>query len=430
MKQLKILRQITKRDSLALDKFLSNLAPINVLTPTEEVELIGKYRQGDEEAGKTLVRSNFRFVVSVAKHYQNQGLEFPDLIVIGISGLYKGLKSFDPSKGFRFISYTVWWIRQSISQAVSDLSAVRTPVNYTSAINRTKKEKADLVQELRREPTPGEIVERIEKKEQIKATLKARFERNPTEDEVAEAMKVVKNLEVKLKRSLSLGAVSCVVAALDINLGESLSLDEIALLINEEEEIQDDVRGEGQVEVEGDKRGEGQVEVEGDKRGEGQTSGEMSIKGERGEAQREGIQETKAINQKKKKKITDEDVIKHLQTSPKLVSLEGALLNSEDNTLLDTLVNEDEVNVEEDLIKDSLREVCMSILSGLSDRDREIIKWYKGLGEDRSKKSLEEIGSYLGLTRERVRQIIERIQRQLKTLCEQRGIELDDLLGY
>lgn len=163
MRQLKISNRITSRESVALDKYLSDIASIDLLTPDEEVELAGRIAEGDKEALDKMVRSNLRFVVSVAKQYQNQGLSLPDLINEGNVGLMKAAKRFDASKGFKFISYAVWWIRQSILAAIVEYSRmVRLPLNKVSAYNKVNAAFGSFVQEFEREPSVDELADLLD----------------------------------------------------------------------------------------------------------------------------------------------------------------------------------------------------------------------------------------------------------------------------
>jgi len=160
MRQLKITKQVTNRDIPSLDKYLQEIGKVDLITPEEEVELARKIRAGDPEALKKLVNTNLRFVVSVAKQYQNQGISLPDLINEGNLGLMKAAARFDETRGFKFISYAVWWIRQSILQALAEQSRiVRLPVNKIGSINRINKAFAKLEQKYEREPTVQEIAD-------------------------------------------------------------------------------------------------------------------------------------------------------------------------------------------------------------------------------------------------------------------------------
>ena len=163
MRQLKISKSITNRDSASLDRYLADIGKEQMITAEEEVELARKIKAGDEEALNKLTTTNLRFVVSVAKQYQNQGISLQDLINEGNVGLIKAAKRFDETRGFKFISYAVWWIRQSILQAIADQSRiVRLPLNQVGVINKIKKETARLEQKLKRIPTTEEIAEAID----------------------------------------------------------------------------------------------------------------------------------------------------------------------------------------------------------------------------------------------------------------------------
>ena len=158
MRQLKITKQVTNRESKSLDKYLQDIGKISLITPEEEVELAQRIRNGDQEALEKLTNANLRFVVSVAKQYQNQGLTLPDLINEGNAGLVKAAKRFDETRGFKFISYAVWWIRQSILQALAEQSRiVRLPLNKIGAINKINRAYSALEQLHERPPSATEI---------------------------------------------------------------------------------------------------------------------------------------------------------------------------------------------------------------------------------------------------------------------------------
>lgn len=163
MRQLKITNKITTRESLALDKYLNDIGKISMLTPEQEAELARRIREGDQEALGKLTESNLRFVVSVAKQYQNQGLSLSDLINEGNVGLMKAAKRFDETKGFKFISYAVWWIRQSILQAIVEHSRiVRLPLNKVGSYNKVNEAFITFVQEFEREPSNDELGELLD----------------------------------------------------------------------------------------------------------------------------------------------------------------------------------------------------------------------------------------------------------------------------
>ncbi|MBK8368913.1 MAG: RNA polymerase sigma factor RpoD/SigA [Bacteroidetes bacterium] len=174
MRQLKITKQITNRETASLDMYLQDIGRVELITADEEVVLAQKIKQGDQKALDKLVKANLRFVVSVSKQYQNQGLSLPDLINEGNLGLIKAAKRFDETRGFKFISYAVWWIRQSILQALAEQSRiVRLPLNKIGAINKINKTFAKLEQELEREPIAEEISEILDiLPEDIRETMK------------------------------------------------------------------------------------------------------------------------------------------------------------------------------------------------------------------------------------------------------------------
>jgi RNA polymerase primary sigma factor len=173
MRQLKISKSITNRESQSLEKYLQEIGKVELITPEEEVKLALLIRQGDQKALEKLTKSNLRFVVSVAKQYQNQGLTLPDLINEGNLGLIKAAQRFDETRGFKFISYAVWWIRQSILQALAEQSRiVRLPLNKVGLTNRISKAYSQLEQEYEREPTPEELAILLDiDTEEVAATL-------------------------------------------------------------------------------------------------------------------------------------------------------------------------------------------------------------------------------------------------------------------
>ncbi|MBQ6771893.1 MAG: sigma-70 family RNA polymerase sigma factor [Bacteroidales bacterium] len=174
MRQLKITKQVTNRETASLDKYLQEIGKVELISAEEEVELAQRIKQGDKIALEKLTKANLRFVVSVAKQYQNQGLSLPDLINEGNLGLIKAAQRFDETRGFKFISYAVWWIRQSILQALAEQSRiVRLPLNKIGSINKINKTYAKLEQEFEREPNAEEIAEVLEITEQeVKESMK------------------------------------------------------------------------------------------------------------------------------------------------------------------------------------------------------------------------------------------------------------------
>ncbi|MBN2348557.1 MAG: RNA polymerase sigma factor RpoD/SigA [Bacteroidales bacterium] len=173
MRQLKITKSITNRNSDSLEKYLHDIGKEDLISPEMEVELARRIKQGDQEALEKLTKANLRFVVSVAKQYQHQGLSLPDLINEGNLGLIKAAKKFDETKGFKFISYAVWWIRQCILQALAEQSRiVRLPLNKIGALNKINKAFSRLEQEHERDPSPNEVAEILELPEdKIASTL-------------------------------------------------------------------------------------------------------------------------------------------------------------------------------------------------------------------------------------------------------------------
>ena len=175
MRQLKISKSITNRESASLDKYLQEIGHEELLSVDEEVELAQKIKKGDRRALERLTRANLRFVVSVAKQYQNQGLSLPDLINEGNVGLIKAAEKFDETRGFKFISYAVWWIRQSILQAIAEQSRiVRLPLNQVGSVNKINRELNKFEQEHERRPSVDEIAARIDlPEEKIEEAMKA-----------------------------------------------------------------------------------------------------------------------------------------------------------------------------------------------------------------------------------------------------------------
>ncbi|HLK27742.1 MAG TPA: RNA polymerase sigma factor RpoD/SigA [Puia sp.] len=173
MRQLKITKSITNRESQSLEKYLQEIGKVELISPEEEVKLAIKIKQGDQRALEKLTKANLRFVVSVAKQYQNQGLTLPDLINEGNLGLIKAAQRFDETRGFKFISYAVWWIRQSILQALAEQSRiVRLPLNKVGLTNRIQKAYSQLEQEFEREPSAEELAELLELDiEEVSSTL-------------------------------------------------------------------------------------------------------------------------------------------------------------------------------------------------------------------------------------------------------------------
>ena len=273
MRQLKITKSITNRESASLDKYLQEIGKESLITVEEEVELAQRIRKGDKIALEKLTRANLRFVVSVAKQYQNQGLSLPDLINEGNLGLIKAAEKFDETRGFKFISYAVWWIRQSILQALAEQSRiVRLPLNQVGSLNKINKAFSKFEQEYERTPTPEELAETLE--------------------------------------------------------------------------------------------------------------------------------------------IPREKVTDTMRVSGRHVSVDAPFSDSEDNSLLDVLINNDSPKADKKLLTESLQREIDRALSTLTDRERDIVRLFFGIGCQEM--TLEEIGERFGLTRERVRQIKEKAIRRLR----------------
>ena len=274
MRQLKITKSITNRESQSLEKYLQEIGREELITAEEEVRLARKIKEGDQNALDRLTKANLRFVVSVAKQYQNQGLSLPDLINEGNLGLIKAAKRFDETRGFKFISYAVWWIRQSILQALAEQSRiVRLPLNQVGSLNKISKAYSKLEQEFEREPSPEELAKILD---------------IPTE-KIADTMRV----------------------------------------------------------------------------------------------------------------------------SGKHVSMDAPFVQGEDNSLIDVLENADSPRADGLLMNESLQKEIDRSLSTLTEREREVIKLFFGIGMQHGL-TLDEIGAKFDLTRERVRQIKEKAIRRLR----------------
>jgi RNA polymerase primary sigma factor len=171
---MRIVKQFTNRENQSLDKYLQEIGKVDLLTADQEIELAIRMKKGDQSAMELLTKANLRFVVSVAKQYQNQGLSLGDLINEGNLGLIKAARRFDETRGFKFISYAVWWIRQSILQALAEQSRiVRLPLNRVGALNKIGKAYSNLKQEFEREPSPEEIAQALEMDvDEISSTMK------------------------------------------------------------------------------------------------------------------------------------------------------------------------------------------------------------------------------------------------------------------
>ncbi len=283
MRQLKIQKQITNREDASLDKYLTEVSKLELITAEEEADLAKRIKSGDRIALEKLTKANLRFVVSVAKQYQNQGLGLGDLISEGNLGLIKAAERFDETRGFKFISYAVWWIRQSIMQAIAEHARmVRLPLNRIGNLNKINRVFRQLEQEFEREPTAEEIASQLE--------------------------------------------------------------------------------------------------------------------------------------------MTEEEVINNMKLRSRHVSMDAPLGESEDGSLLDVMVMEDEVTPDDDLLTDSLRVEINRTLNTLTQREREVVTYFFGLN-DSVPLTLEEIGHNLGLTRERVRQIKEKAVRRLRHTNRSRSLK-------
>jgi RNA polymerase primary sigma factor len=256
MRQLKITKTITNRESLSLEKYLQDIGKEALITAEEETKLAVRIREGDQEALDKLTKANLRFVVSVAKQYQNKGLSLPDLINEGNLGLIKAAKRFDETRGFKFISYAVWWIRQSIMQATAEHSRiVRLPLNQVGAANKISKASSKLEQEYQREPSPAELSKLLEiPEERISDSVRvsgrqvsfdAPFVQGETNNLLdvmvnpdaphADSTLMSESLHLEVKRSLSTLAErerEVIILYYGIGMSHALSLQEIAIKFN------------------------------------------------------------------------------------------------------------------------------------------------------------------------------------------------------
>ena len=353
MRQLKITKSITNRESASLDKYLQEIGREELITVEEEVELAQRIRKGDQAALEKLTRANLRFVVSVAKQYQNQGLSLPDLINEGNLGLIKAAEKFDETRGFKFISYAVWWIRQSILQALAEQSRiVRLPLNQVGSLNKINKALQRFEQENERMPSSEELFEMID----------------VPKDKIADTLRVS-------GRHVSVDAPFVE--------GEDNSL--LDVLVNNDSPSAD--RGLVNESLNKINKALSKFEQENERMPSSEELSEMI--------------------DVPKDKIADT-----LRVSGRHVSVDAPFVEGEDNSLLDVLVNNDSPSADRGLVNESLNKEIERALSTLATREREIIKSFFGIGCQEM--TLEEIGERFGLTRERVRQIKEKAIRKLK----------------
>jgi RNA polymerase primary sigma factor len=250
MRQLKIVKQITNRESQSLDKYLQEIGKVDLITAEMEVELAKKIRAGDTVALEKLTKANLRFVVSVAKQYQNNGLTLGDLINEGNLGLIKAAMRFDETRGFKFISYAVWWIRQSILQALAEQSrVVRLPLNRVGTLNRISRAYSSLEQKFQREPSPGEVAEELDvSQEEIESTMRiagkhvsvnapliqgeesSLLDVLANSEETPDSEMMTKSLQTEVNRALSTlteREAEVISSYFGLNGGRSMSLEEI-----------------------------------------------------------------------------------------------------------------------------------------------------------------------------------------------------------
>src|SRR5438034_916531 len=369
-------------DEGSLDQYLREISQYPLITREEEVTLAQRIKLSDPEALDKLVRSNLRFVVSVAKKYQNQGVSLSDLINEGNLGLIRAAHKFDETKGIKFISYAVWWIRQAILQALAEQSRiVRVPLNRAGTLHRIGKRSASLLQELGREPTVEEIAEGMDISEEevrseerrvgeecrdrcgrrhtrslcdwssdvCSSDLAVWWIRQAILQALAEQSRIVR---VPLNRAGTLHRIGKRSASLLQELGREPTVEEIA----------------------------------------------------------EGMD------------ISEEEVAKTLSISQAHLSLDAPLTPGEDNKLLDYLPDTTNPGPDDEIFEHALTESIEGVLATLKEREAKILRLYFGL-EGQEPMTLEEIGSLLGITRERVRQIKEKALARLRHVSRARALE-------
>ncbi len=254
MRQLKISKQITNRESISVDKYLHEIAKVDLLTTDEEVKLAKRIREGDQVALEKLTNANLRFVVSVAKQYQNQGLTLGDLINEGNLGLIKAAKRFDETRGFKFISYAVWWIRQALLQALAEHSRiVRLPLNRVGSLNKIARTFSELEQLYEREPSPEEIGEILDlAPEEITSSMKlssrhvsmdaplngdnlSLFDVLENNDNIPDALLMSDSLRVQVQQSIAIltqREADVICYYFGLGKSKSLTLEEIGAKLN------------------------------------------------------------------------------------------------------------------------------------------------------------------------------------------------------
>ena len=362
MRQLKITKSITNRESASLDKYLQEIGREDLITVEEEVELAQRIRKGDRVALEKLTRANLRFVVSVAKQYQNQGLSLPDLINEGNLGLIKAAEKFDETRGFKFISYAVWWIRQSILQALAEQSRiVRLPLNQVGSLNKISKAFSKFEQENERRPSPEEYQNQgLSLPDLINEGSLGLIKAAEKFDETR-GFKFISYAVWWIRQSI-LQALAEQSRIVRLPLNQVGSLNKISKAFSKFE--QENERRPSPEEL----------------------AGELDIPVD---------------------KISDT-----LKVSGRHISVDAPFVEGEDNSLLDVLVNDDSPMADRSLVNESLAREIDRALSTLTDREKEIIQMFFGIGQQEM--TLEEIGDKFGLTRERVRQIKEKAIRRLR----------------
>ena len=433
MRQLKITKSITNRESASLDKYLQEIGKEELITVEEEVELAQRIRKGDQEALEKLTKANLRFVVSVAKQYQNQGLSLPDLINEGNLGLIKAAEKFDETRGFKFISYAVWWIRQSILQALAEQSRiVRLPLNQVGSLNKINKAFARFEQEHERTPSPEELATELDlPREKVTDTLRVAGRHVSVDAPFADGednslLDVLVNPD---SPNADRGLIS-----------ESLSTEvdrALETLTERERDIIKYFFGIGCSEMTLEESGEKFDETRGFKFISYAVwwirQSILQALAEQSRIVRLPLNQVGSLNKINKAfarfeqehertpspeelanelELPKEKVTDTLRVAGRHVSVDAPFADGEDNSLLDVLVNPDSPNADRGLINESLSTEVDRALETLTERERDIIKYFFGIGC--SEMTLEEIGEKFDLTRERVRQIKEKAIRRLR----------------
>ena len=433
MRQLKITKSITNRESASLDKYLQEIGKEELITVEEEVELAQRIRKGDQEALEKLTKANLRFVVSVAKQYQNQGLSLPDLINEGNLGLIKAAEKFDETRGFKFISYAVWWIRQSILQALAEQSRiVRLPLNQVGSLNKINKAFARFEQEHERTPSPEELAAELElPREKVTDTLRVAGRHISVDAPFADG-EDNSLLDVLVNPDSPNADRGLINESLATEVDRALET-----LTDRERDIIRYFFGIGCSEMTLEEIGEKFDETRGFKFISYAVwwirQSILQALAEQSRIVRLPLNQVGSLNKINKAfarfeqehertpsadelatelELPKEKVTDTLRVAGRHISVDAPFADGEDNSLLDVLVNTDSPNADRGLINESLATEVERALEILTERESDIIRYFFGIGC--SEMTLEEIGEKFDLTRERVRQIKEKAIRKLR----------------